>query len=105
VRISLPISVRVVHAVGRSPFDRAALQRQRAANREKVFDCFRNLITTMRQQTMIAHAYSQAPCDPVKQDTRNYCRPTPEKERGDGADMKSAKKNSLAPIYVSFSRH
>jgi hypothetical protein len=97
--------MRVVHAMRGGPFNRSTLQRQGRTGNQEVFDRFRDFVTTMGQQTMIAHADSQTARDPVEQDRGNHRGPTPKPESREGAEMKDAQENTLTPIDAPFGRH
>ena len=55
--VTRPIRMRVVYAVRHNPIDRAAFKRERAAERQKVFNQLWRLITTMSQESVEANAY------------------------------------------------
>jgi hypothetical protein len=55
VRITRPIRMRVVDAVRHNLIDRAAFKRERAADRQKVFNQLWRLITTMSQESVKAN--------------------------------------------------
>src|SRR2546428_12369977 len=78
MRVSLLIRVRVVDPMRCDPLYWAALNGQRAANCEEVFDGFRAFIASVRQQPVDAHADAQTALDPVAYGGRNDPRPTPE---------------------------
>src|SRR5258706_13608697 len=90
VRVSLPIGVRVVHAMGGGPFNRTPLKRQRGTRHEEVFDGSWDFVTAVRKQTVISHADAQTTRDPVEQHRGNHRGPTPEPESREGAEMEEA---------------
>ena len=85
--ISGQVRVLVVYAVGGDPGDRPALERQRAANREKVFERPRDFIGPVRQQAMESHADAETGAKPVQKDRCGEGFPVKHEERGDGAQV------------------
>ena len=47
MRIAGAICVRMMYAMRYDPLNRTAFERERAADRQKIFNCFRNFITAM----------------------------------------------------------
>src|SRR6185436_9959336 len=56
MRITRPIRMRVVDTVRHNPIDRPASKRERAADRQKVFNQLWCLITTMSQESVKANS-------------------------------------------------
>jgi hypothetical protein len=101
--IALLISVRMMNPVCGGPLNRPALDGKRSAEHEKVFNWLWDLVTSMSDQSMIAHPNSQAACDPVKNHGANNCRPTPEKNcRHYCGNVRDDEKNAISPFDVSF---
>ena len=65
---------------------------------QKVFDRFWHLVTAVGQQTMIAHADTQAAGNPVKDNSGDYGGPAPEKKRCNGSKMRDNEENPRTPI-------
>ena len=84
VRIAVLVGVLVVHAVGRDPEDRPALERQCAADREEVLERFRGLVAAMRVQPVIAEADAEADREPVERQRDEEIRPAEIEERRHG---------------------
>jgi hypothetical protein len=93
--------MRVMYAMCDDPLDWSAFESQRTARHEKVFDEFRHLITTMREQPVPAHADAKTARHPVEDDGGNECGPAPEKESYNRSNMQRNQKNAAAPICSS----
>src|ERR1043165_6807823 len=97
MRIACAISVGVVYAMRHYPLNGTTFESERAAGDEKVFNQFRHFVTAMGKQPVIAHADTKTTANPVKHNSSNYRRPTPEEERCDGAKMGANQKGRGAP--------
>ena len=60
MRVAFVIGVSVVNPMRADPTDRSALQRQRAKQRDRVFDGLGEAQTAMRQETMKSKRYAEA---------------------------------------------
>ena len=78
-----------MYAVTRRPEDRPPLQRQRAADREKVFERFRHGVRTVRVEAVIPHSDPPADADPVQDERDDDRLPCREEGRGHGEGMKA----------------
>src|ERR1700722_788909 len=102
----VPRRMRVAGAIGelmmepmrRYPEQRAAFQRERPANRQKIFDAPRNFIGSVSEQAVIAHADSKTESNPIKQDRRNCGRPTEVEQSGHGPNMDNRKRYDGDPV-------
>lgn len=94
------IGMGVVHTMRRGPLYRPAFERRSATENEKVLDNFRNLVATMRLESMITHPNSEASADPVKDHGSNHRRPTPEKEGRKGTGVKDHQESHRGPVYA-----
>src|SRR5256884_9382620 len=66
VRITFPVGILVMDTMRRHPSDRPALKGQRSAHGQEVFHPFRRFIASMREEPVIAHAYTKASGNPPK---------------------------------------
>jgi hypothetical protein len=67
-------------AVRRDPVDRAAFERERATDGEKILDSLRHFIAAMGQEPVITHAYAEAARDPVENGGEKDRLPAPEEQ-------------------------
>jgi hypothetical protein len=88
----------VMEAVRSHPTDRSALQAQGGAGGQKVFHPLGALVTTMREQAVIAHADAEASREPPKKNSQQQRFPAEKEKCGDGADVKQAQKKCASPI-------
>src|SRR4029078_11574179 len=98
MRITRPIRMRVVDAVRHDPIDRAAFKRERAADRQKVFNQLWRLITTMSQQSVKANSNPSTSCYPPEQDRYQHRPPIEHEESGDRTNMKQRKEHGAVPV-------
>src|SRR6185295_11877476 len=98
MRLTRPIRMRVVDAVRHNPIDRAAFKRERAADRQQVFNQLWRLITTMSQESVKANANPQTSCYPPEQDRYQYRFPIEHEESGDRPNMKQCDEHSGVPV-------
>src|SRR5215213_587312 len=98
--IACLICMRMVYAVRHYPLDWTTFESQRGAGHQKVFNCFRHLVTAVRQQTVIAHPDAQTRTNPVKDYRGDDGRPTPKKKRCNRSKMGDNKKDPGAPIPI-----
>ena len=98
MRIAFFVRMLMMDAVRGHPENRAAFQRERGANGQKIFDPLRSLVAAMRQQPVIAHADSQAAGNPVQKQRDEKSLPGEEEQRGDGADVKQHHESGRYPV-------
>jgi hypothetical protein len=89
VRITISISVLMVHAMRGDPEYGAAFQRQSAACRQKVFDPSGSLVPTVRKQAMVTHPDPETAGNPPHHHREYEGLPTEEEQRRECPDMKS----------------
>src|SRR5262249_46695956 len=94
MRIALHISVLVMDSVSSHPEKRSALQRERRANRQKVFNPFISLEPAVSEQAVIPHADAQAARNPPQKDGNEECLPGEHEQRRDGAHVKCCHEKS-----------
>src|SRR5882724_6695854 len=96
----------MMNAMRDDPVDRAAFECEQAAKCKKVFHRFRCFITTMRQQSMKAHADAQAARDPPQQDRHWPDFPANHEKRSERAGMKNDHEDGCVPLngaaFLSF---
>src|SRR5262249_50305870 len=88
--IAFHVSILVMHTVRRYPEKRAAFQRQCGADGKEIFHPFVSLESSMREQTVISNADSQASGNPPKQQGGEKAFPGEHEERGNRAYMECA---------------
>src|SRR5436305_15350326 len=88
----------MMNAMSRHPENRAALKREGSADRQRVLNPFRRLVSTMCQQSVISHSDSQAARNPPQYHHCDECLPTEKEERGDRADVKCRHESGCYPI-------
>ena len=101
VGILVGIGVLVVAAMRRDPVDRSALQRQRAAEREKVLQPLGHLVAAVRVQAVVAHADAPAHRDPVDDRRDGQVGPRKEERRRDGSDMEERQNRERQHVQVA----
>jgi hypothetical protein len=97
MRIARTICVRMMYAVRYYPLDWTTFESHRAASHQKVFDEFRDLVTAVGQQPVIAHADTTA-ANPIQDNGGDDGWPAPEKERCDCSEMGAHEEYRSAPI-------
>ena len=98
MRIAFFVGMLVMDAVRGYPEDRAALERERGANGQKIFDPFRNFIAAMREQAVIAHADAEAAGNPPEKNGDEQRLPGKEKQRGDCSDVERPMKLAVTQL-------
>jgi hypothetical protein len=99
VRIGVRVGVLVVQAVRRDPENRAALERQRAADREKVLEQLRYFVGPVRVQAVITHADPETDAHPVEEGGQRDGLPRKEEQRGcDRAEVKRHHRGKSNPV-------
>jgi hypothetical protein len=101
MRVAVLVGVLVVHAVRRHPEDGAPLERERAAHREEVLECFRCLVAAVRMQPVIPEADTKADGHPVQDEGDEDIGPREEEERGNGAHMEQRHEDGRDPVDVA----
>src|SRR5882724_6407915 len=79
MRVAVLVRKLVMNAMSRDPENRSALERQRRAPGEEVFDPFWSLVSAMGYKPMIAHADAKAPGNPPEEHRNEECLPGKEK--------------------------
>src|SRR5688572_2626465 len=98
MRVACTICVRMMYAVRYHPLDWTTFESHRAASHQKIFDEFRDLVTAVRQQPVIAHTDTKTAAHPIQDDGGDDGGPAPEKERCDCSEMGAHEKYPSAPI-------
>jgi len=98
MRIAFVIGVRVMYAMRGDPVDRTAFERQRATQREEIFERTRRLEPPVRQQSVIANADAQPARYPEQKEHHQETRPTPVKKRYHSAGVKDDHGDGSGPI-------
>jgi hypothetical protein len=98
--ITLAICVGVMYAVRRNPLNGSTFERQASAGHKKVFNQLRAFVTAVSKQPVIAHTDTETPTNPVKDDSSDDRRPTPEKQSCDCSNMRNDQEDRIAPINV-----
>ena len=98
VRIALVIRVLMVDAMRRHPEDRTALERQRAAPGQDVFDPLARLVAAMGQQAVIRHADAEHAGDDIQDEGREDRPVVDEEERGDRTDVERGHRDRRDPV-------
>src|SRR5205823_1692052 len=81
-----------------NPENRSALKCEGPADRQKIFNPFRRLVSTMCQQPVISHSDSQAAGNPPKHCHCNECLPAKKEKCGNRADMERHHESGCYPI-------
>src|SRR5450755_4635857 len=102
MRIAFFVGELMMNAVRGHPENRSAFERQRGAPSQEIFDPSRRLVAAMREQTVIAHADAETARNPPQEAGDEKCRPSKEKQRGYGADMKPGHGNRRDPVKAIF---
>ncbi len=100
VRIAVVVRVLVVDAVRGHPEDRAALERERAADRQEVLDPLVGLVAAVRQQAVVGHADAEAAGDEPHDDRGEDGAEVDVEERGDGADVERRHRGDGDPVVA-----
>src|ERR1044071_7646159 len=98
VGITFFVGKLMVNTMRRDPENRATLKCEGPADRQRVLDPFRRLVSTMRQQPVISHSDSQAAGDPPQYRDCNECFPTEKEKCGERADMERHHESGCYPI-------
>src|SRR3954447_6431475 len=98
VRIAFQIRQLMVLAVRGHPENRAAFERQRAAEREEVLERLRGLESAMRVKSVVAEADTEPHGEPVQGNRDREVRPGKGPERRDGEHMESTHEARGDPI-------
>jgi len=98
VWIARSICVRMMYAVRHNPLDWTTFKGHRAASHEKVLDQLWHLVTAVRKQPVIAHTNTKTASDPVKDDSRQYGGPAPEKKRYNCSNVGNSEETPGTPI-------
>src|SRR5581483_7245293 len=95
----------MMNAVRCYPEDRSAFQRQGAADSQEILHPLRSLVPAMGKQAMIAHANSQASCDPPERERGNQGLPGEKEKRRHRAGVKCNHECGSDPVnLVVFAR-
>src|ERR1700693_500662 len=98
MRIALLVGMLVVDAMRGHPENRAALKRQRRANREEVFDPEGSFVASVREQAMVADANTEARRNPPEQCSDRECFPGEKEQRHYGANVEGHHERGCNPI-------
>src|SRR5207302_4690019 len=95
---TFPVGILVMDTMRRHPSDRPALKGQRSAHGQEVFHPFRRFIASMREEPVIAHAYTKASGNPPKQERKCKCFPSEKEQCEDGANVECSYEESRRPV-------
>src|SRR5271165_4309355 len=98
VRIAIFVRELMMDAVRGHPEHRAAFQRRRPADGQKIFDRLRHLVAAVRQQPVIAHPDPQAHRHPVKNQSGYECGPAKKEKGANRAQMENGESDTSNPI-------
>src|SRR5262249_2932995 len=87
VRVARLVGILMMDTVDRYPEVRPALQGQRGAGGQEVFNPLVSLVAAMREQAVIANADPQASRYPVQKHSQRQILPAEHKQRRNGANM------------------
>src|SRR6185437_15465128 len=87
MRITLYVSVLVVNAMCCHPEKRPALKRESSTYGKEVFNPLVSLVPAMREQSVVAHADTEAAGNPPQQDRDKKCFPREHEKGYERADM------------------
>src|SRR5215468_2038156 len=85
-----------------NPENRTAFERERRADRQKILHPLVCLVSTMRQEPVIAHANPQTPGEPPQENRYKKCLPCEEEKCRDGAHMKQRHEDRCDPVDFVF---
>ena len=97
VGIALLVAVLMMNAMSRYPRNRTALQRERAADCEEIFNRLRHMVTPVHQQPMITHADAAVDGQHVQHDGHNQVGPTEKEQRGNRTEMEDHHEDKRDP--------
>ncbi len=69
------------------PGDRSPFERERSTKGQTIFHPLRSAVSTMSEQAVVAHAYAEAPCNPIQEDRHDERRPAKQEQSRHGADV------------------
>src|SRR5436309_1642911 len=104
MRVERPVRVLMVLAMHGHPEDRSALERQRPADRQEVFEQLRGLEPAMRVQPMIPHAEPQTDGHPIEDGRDNQVGPWKRETGGNRLHMEPHQDDACQPIDSAISR-
>src|SRR6185295_6790484 len=99
MRIAGLIRFLMVDSMRRHPKNRPALERQSAANGEKVLKSQGYLIRPVRVKPMVAHADAEPGTHPEEEERDGKCGPTEHEKCGDRSGMEKAERDAIGPVY------
>lgn len=85
--IAFLVGVLVMNAVRGDPEYRSTFKSQGSAQRKKIFHPLWSFVAAMRQQTVVAHADTEASGDPPQNERQQQRFPTKHEERSQRSDM------------------
>ena len=88
----------VMDAMRRHPGDRPTLQRQRAANGQKVLKRLGDFVTAMGMEPVVAHPDPKTEGDPIQNGGRDHGWPTEEEKGHDGQDVENDECDRRNPV-------
>src|SRR5690349_19494408 len=101
VRIAFTVAGLMMNTMRAYPEDRSTLKSECGASSEKIFNPFRNFVSAMRQQAVIAHSDSEAQGE-VPQNGRYQQRfPTKHEQRCDRANVKDRHHKGGIPVDLA----
>src|SRR6186997_1506011 len=90
----------MMNAMRGDPEDRPALEGERAADCEKVFDELGGLVAAMREQSVIGHPDAEHAAGVVKNECGEHRAVVDIKECGYGSDMKTRHRDGRDPVQA-----
>ena len=100
VRIAVLIRLLVMDAMRRDPEDRSPLERERAADREKVLDELGRPVAAVREQPVIRHSDAEHAACVVENQCGEHRAVVDIEERGYSSDMKAGHRDGRNPVQA-----
>src|SRR5580658_1181524 len=102
VRITLVIRMLVMNAMCGYPENRAALQSERAARRNEVFQPLRRHVAAMCKQAVISHTDAHIDCQKIQGNSDDKIGPAKEEESCNRASMEESHKENRDPVDLAL---
>lgn len=97
MRVTILVSILVMHAMRGHPKNRPAFQSQRAAHGKKIFHPFGCLKASMSEKPVVTNADSKAAGNPPQYQRKQQCLPTKYEYRRQGTKVKHQHEKSSHP--------
>ena len=98
VGVAVVVAELMVNAVRGHPEDGAALERERGAERHEVLKPLGDLVATVREQAVVAHANADVNGQNVKNDHRGQTPPAEEEKRSKRTDVEDCDDPECEPV-------